>query len=93
MSFSRLSSCTQETRSTAALVFSFFVIDNNLTADQHTPKLFTLYINHLCEVLKILKSALFADDANIFCSGENLQQLGDGHIRNEKKIWSDSNKL
>lgn len=51
--------------------FHFFAIDNNL-------------INYLCQVLKILKFVLFADDTNIFCSGENLQQLGDGHTRNEK---------
>lgn len=30
--------------------FDFFVIDNNLTADQQTPKLFILYINYLCQV-------------------------------------------
>ena len=37
--------------------------------------LFTLYINDICRVSEILKFVLFADDTNIFCSGENLQQL------------------
>lgn len=37
--------------------------------------LFILYINYICRVLKILKLVLFADNTNIFCSGENLLQL------------------
>ncbi len=37
------------------------------------PKLFIIYINDMCRVSDILKFILFADDTNIFCSGDNLQ--------------------
>lgn len=34
-----------------------------------------LYINDICRVSRRLKFVLFVDNTNIFCSGENLQQL------------------
>ena len=39
------------------------------------PLLFLLYINDICEVSKTLHFILFADDTNLFCSGDNLKQL------------------
>ncbi len=39
------------------------------------PKLFLLYINYICEVSKVLKIVLFADDTNLYCSGKSLEQL------------------
>ena len=36
------------------------------------PKLFILYINYICQVSGLVKCILFADDTNIFCSGESL---------------------
>lgn len=39
------------------------------------PKLFSLYINDLCEESKILRFVLFADDTNFFASGKNLNVL------------------
>ncbi|MPV02359.1 hypothetical protein FVA96_24525 [Escherichia coli] len=39
------------------------------------PKLFIRYINDISKVSKILKFVWFADDTNIFCTGDNLQQL------------------
>lgn len=39
------------------------------------PKLFTLYINDLCDDSKILRFVLFADDTNFFVSGKNLKIL------------------
>jgi hypothetical protein len=59
------------------------------------PKLFILYINDICSLSKLLKMVLFADDTNIFCSGENLQQLVKDVTKeiNKLKIWFDSNKL
>lgn len=39
------------------------------------PELFVLNINYICEVYKILKMVLFADDTNVFCSGKNMGQL------------------
>ena len=39
------------------------------------PKLFILYINDLCNVSKLVKYVLFADDTNIFKSGDNVQEL------------------
>ena len=39
------------------------------------PKLFILYVNDICNIIKILKFVLFADDTNIFCSGHDAMQL------------------
>ena len=39
------------------------------------PKLFVLYINDICNVSKLAKLILFADDTNIFCAGNNLKEL------------------
>ena len=39
------------------------------------PKLFVLYINDICNVSKLAKFILFADDTNIFCAGNNLKEL------------------
>ena len=36
------------------------------------PSLFILYINDLYNVSKVINFILFADDTNIFLSGENL---------------------
>ncbi len=57
-------------------------------------KLFNLYINDICRVSYISKYVLFADDTNIFCSGENLQLL-DMIITelNKLKTWFHRNKL
>jgi hypothetical protein len=39
------------------------------------PKLFILYINDICNVSKILKLILFADDTTLFCSDKNINNL------------------
>ena len=39
------------------------------------PKLFILYINDICNISKILDFIIFADDTNIFCTGDNLQEI------------------
>lgn len=59
------------------------------------PKLFILYINDICKVSNILKFVLFADDTNIFCSGDNLQLLLEEITSemNKLKRWFDRNKL
>lgn len=59
------------------------------------PKLFILYINDICKVSSILKFIIFADDTNIFCSGENLQRLMEvvSTELEKLKLWFDSNKL
>lgn len=47
------------------------------------PKLFIMYINDFCKVLKIFKFVLFADDTNIFCSGgETATDFEGDHKRN-----------
>ena len=33
------------------------------------PRLFVLYVNDICNVSKLVKFILFADDMNIFCAG------------------------
>ena len=57
------------------------------------PKMFIVYINDICKVLRILKFVLFADDTNIFCSGENLQQLLEVLTTeiSKLKMWFDTN--
>ena len=59
------------------------------------PKLFILYINDICKVSEIFKFVLFADDTNIFCSGDNLQQLLRVITAEMIKLkqWFDRNKL
>lgn len=59
------------------------------------PKLFILYINDICQVSKLLSLVLFADDTNVFCSGENLKKLQDdiNEELNKLKLWFDWNKL
>jgi len=56
------------------------------------PKLFILYINDICSLIKLLKMVLYT---NIFCSGENLKQLVKDVNKemNKLKIWFDNNKL
>ena len=39
------------------------------------PKLFIIYINDICNVSKILDLILFADDTNIFYTGNNIVEL------------------
>ena len=39
------------------------------------PKLFILYINDMCKVSRWLTLVNFADDTNIFGSGENIKQM------------------
>ena len=39
------------------------------------PKLFILYINYICNVSKLLKFILFADDTNILYSDSNVHSL------------------
>ena len=59
------------------------------------PLLFILYVNDICEVSKLMKTIIFADDTNLICCGENLDQLLDT-VEHELKIlkqWFDSNKL
>ena len=59
------------------------------------PKLFILYINDLCTVSNITKCVLFADDTNIFCTGEDIQQLLQVMTTelSKYKQWFDNNKL
>ena len=59
------------------------------------PLLFLLYINDICNVSKLLKLILFADDTNLFRSGLNLEELCK-EISNElSKLnkWFKVNKL
>ena len=59
------------------------------------PKLFILYVNDMCNISKILKFVLFADDTNIFCSGHDAMQLS-RDLSNELdklSVWFAVNKL
>ncbi len=59
------------------------------------PKLFILYINDLCNVSSLVKYVLFADDTNIFKSGDNLQSLciEISNELNKISVWFNVNKL
>ena len=59
------------------------------------PKLFILYINDICKVSKLLKLVLFADDTNIFCSGDDLAVLLKDLTEEMIKLknWFNYNKL
>lgn len=59
------------------------------------PKLFILYINDICNVSRLLKCVLFADDTTLYCSGKNLEQLLNTAKQelNILKNWFDINKL
>ena len=59
------------------------------------PKLFILYINNICNVSKLLKFILFADDTNILNNGDNLEVLCKeiSTELNKLHIWFDVNKL
>ena len=56
---------------------------------------FILYINDICKVSKLLKLVLFADDTNIFCSGDDLAELLKDLTEEIIKLknWFDYNKL
>uniref|UniRef100_A0A8C7Y996 Reverse transcriptase domain-containing protein n=1 Tax=Oryzias sinensis TaxID=183150 RepID=A0A8C7Y996_9TELE len=59
------------------------------------PILFILYINDSFQVSKKLRLVLFADDTNVCCDGDNLQQLIE-IVKKEMeklKLWFDVNKL
>ena len=59
------------------------------------PTLFLLYLNDIGNVSKILKSVLFADDTNLFCSGTDVAELNI-KVSNELaklKYWFAANKL
>ena len=59
------------------------------------PKLFILYLNDICTVSTKLKFVMFADDTNVYCSGEDLKEV----LRTvevelfQLKKWFDINKL
>lgn len=59
------------------------------------PKLFILYINEICEVSKKLQYVLFADDTNLYSSGNDLKTLAN-NFEDEMvkfKLWFDVNKF
>ena len=59
------------------------------------PLLFLLYINDLASVSKLFLTILFADDTNLFCTGNDLKKLADDINIELRKIcsWLNANKL
>ena len=59
------------------------------------PLLFILYINDICNVSKLLRLILFADDTNLFRSSHNLEQLCSEVSQELSKLdtWFAANKL
>ncbi len=54
-----------------------------------------IYCNISVEVPKTLKTILLADDTNLLCCGDNLEQLLDTEEKelSKMKVWVDQNKL
>ena len=59
------------------------------------PKLFILYINDICKVSDIFRFVLFADDTNLFCSGDDIKTLASQVCTelDKLRIWFAVNKL
>ena len=59
------------------------------------PKLFILYINDLCNISRLVKYILFADDTNLFSADKNINQLVTtvSTILDKLCIWFAVNKL
>ena len=59
------------------------------------PALFILYINDMCNVSMLMKSILFADDTNLFYSGDKLSQVCETVSTELGKLhrWFQVNKL
>ena len=59
------------------------------------PALFILYINDMCNVSILMKSIVFADDTNLFYSGDNLSQVCETVSSELGKLhsWFKVNKL
>ena len=59
------------------------------------PKLFILYINDICNISQVLELIIFADDTNIFCTGESIAELYKLVSIELRKlyIWFSINKL
>lgn len=73
----------------------WILLVESLRAQYQAHKLFILYINDICRVSMILKLVLFADDTDVFCSEENLQQLLEVVTTEMSKLkrWLKINKL
>ena len=59
------------------------------------PALFILYVNDMCNVSTTLKSILFADDTNIFHTGDDLKEVCEtmSHELDKLNRWFRANKL
>ena len=59
------------------------------------PALFILYVNDMCNVSTTLKSILFADDTNIFHTGDDLKKVCEtiSHELDKLNRWFRANKL
>ncbi len=59
------------------------------------PELFILYINDMCNVSMLMKSIVFANDTDLFYSGDNLSQVCETVSTELGKLhsWFQVNKL
>ena len=57
------------------------------------PLLFIIYINDLCHASEFFDFILFADNTNLFCSGDNLQTLTTNINLSIPFYWLCANKL
>ena len=59
------------------------------------PKLFILYINDICNISNILNFIIFADDTNIFCTGDKIEDVAPTLSTELNKLhnWFTVNKL
>ena len=50
------------------------------------PKLFILYINDICNICQVFDLIIFADDTNIFCTGDDIHNLCNLVLQEIKKF-------
>ena len=58
------------------------------------PKLFILYVNDICNLSKLEKFIFFADDTNMLCSANDVEQLENNYcVLGKLQLWFSINKL
>ena len=59
------------------------------------PLLFVIYINYLPQLSKVAKFIMYADDANIIITGDNIAEVSEqlNALGNELVKWVESNGL
>ena len=52
------------------------------------PTFFILYINDICQISKLLSLVHFADDINVFCSGQNMFWNSNNNVQGQEPSFT-----